>query len=145
MPLRIHEDIMVFYKSLPVYNPQKTKGHKRKVSSSEHKRNSKKTTNYGEHNLTSYDSTERYPTSIWKFPTDKQKSSIHPTQKPLKLIEELIKTYTNENGVVLDNVAGSGTTGEACLNLNRKYILIEKDLNFYNDILIRLKSISNIE
>ena len=60
MPLRIHEDILVFYKKLPVYNPQKTTGHTRKVSSSKHKLNSKKTTNYGNHGLTSYDSTERY-------------------------------------------------------------------------------------
>lgn len=127
MPLRCHEDIMVFYKSLPTYNPQKTTGHVRKVSSAKHKRNSKKTTNYGEHGLTSYDSTERYPKSIWKFATDKQKNSLHPTQKPVKLIEEIIKTYSNPGETVLDNTSGSGTLAEACINTNRNFIIIEKN------------------
>lgn len=98
MPMRIHEDMLVFYKKLPLYFPQKTIGHTRKVSSANHKRNSKKTTNYGEHGLTGYDSTERYPTSIWEFATDKQKIALHPTQKPLKLMEELVKTFTAVGG-----------------------------------------------
>lgn len=127
MPLRSHEDILVFYKQLPTYNPQKTTGHERKVSTANHKRNSKKTTNYGEHGLTTYDSTERYPKSVWRFSTDKQKSAFHPTQKPLKLIEELVKTYSNEGDLVLDNCAGSGTTGIACIGTNRNFILIEKE------------------
>lgn len=127
MPMRCHEDIMVFYKELPIYNPQKTTDHPRKVSTSFHKRNSKKTTNYGEHGLTSYDSTERYPRSVWKFKTDKQKSSLHPNQKPVKLIEEIVLTYSNEGNVVLDMCAGSGTTGEACRNTGRNFILIEKN------------------
>lgn len=127
MPMRSHEDILVFYKQLPTYNPQKTTGHERKVSTANHKRNSKKTTNYGEHGLTTYDSTERYPKSVWKFATDKQKSALHPTQKPLKLIEEIIKTYSNEGDLVLDNCAGSGTTGIACIETSRNFILIEKE------------------
>lgn len=131
MPLRSHEDILIFYKELPIYNPQKTQGHPRKVSSAHHKRNSKKTTNYGEHELTSYDSTERYPKSVWKFATDKQKSALHPTQKPLLLIKELIKTYSNENDLVLDNTSGSGTTGLACKELNRDYIMIDNDYENY--------------
>lgn len=122
MPMRIHEDIMVFYKSLPTYNPQKTTGHKRKVSTAEHKRNSAKTTNYGEHSLTSYDSTERYPTSIWEFATDKQKSSIHPTQKPVELCRYAIRTYTNEGDTVLDCCCGSGTIPLAAKLENRNYI-----------------------
>ena len=126
MPLRSHEDICVFYKSLPTYNPQKTTGHKRKVSSSEHKRNSKKTTNYGEHGLTSYDSTERYPKSVWKFPLDKQKSSLVPTQKPIKLLEEIIKTYSNEGDLVLDNTAASCGLAIAADNTNRNWICMEK-------------------
>ena len=140
MPLRDHEDMMIFYKKLPTYNPQKTTGHPRKVSTAEHKRDSKKTTNYGEHNLKTYDSTERYPKSVWKFKTDKQKSAIHPTQKPVALIEELIKTYTNEGETVLDNTAGSMTTGIACINTNRKYILIESDPEIYEKGLARLQS-----
>ena len=138
MPLRSHEDILVFYKSLPTYNPQKTTGHERKVSTANHKRNSKMTTDYGEHGLTTYDSTERYPKSVWKFATDKQKEALHPTKKPVKLIEELIKTYTNEGDLVLDNCAGSGTTGVAARNTGRDYILIEKDEKYFDIIQQRL-------
>lgn len=132
MPLRNHEDICVFYKKLPTYNPQKTTGHKRKVSTAEQKRGCKNTTDYGIHGLTTYDSTERYPKSVWKFAKDIQKSALHPTQKPLALIEELVKTYTNEGDIVLDNCMGSGTTGVACKNLNRKFIGIEVDENYFN-------------
>lgn len=127
MPLRSHEDILVFYKKLPVYNPQKTYGHERKVSTSHHKRNSKVTSNYGAHGLTTYDSCERYPKSVLKFPTDKQKSALHPTQKPVALFEYLIRTYTNEGEVVLDNCSGSGTTAIACINTGRDYICMEND------------------
>lgn len=133
MPLRSHEDILIFYKQLPTYNPQKTTGHERKVSTAKHKRNSKKTTNYGEHGLTSYDSTERYPKSVWRFATDKQKEAIHPTQKPILLIEELIKTFSNESEIILDNCMGSGTTIIACLNTNRRFIGIEKDEKIFNN------------
>lgn len=133
MPLRSHEDILVFYKSLPTYNPQKTTGHERKVSTATHKRNSKKTTNYGEHGLTTYDSTERFPKSVLKFATDKQKSAIHPTQKPVALFEYLIKTYTNEGETVLDNCSGSGTTAIACITTNRKYICIENDKEHFEN------------
>lgn len=143
MPLRSHEDMLVFYKQLPTYNPQKTTGHERKVSSSHHKRDSKKTTNYGEHGLTSYDSTERYPKSVWKFATDKQKSALHPTQKPILLLEELIKTYTNENDVVLDNTMGVASTNLACLKLNRKSIGIEKEKQYYDISVRRLSSYLN--
>jgi DNA modification methylase len=144
MPMRIHEDILIFYKNLPTYNPQKTIGHIRKVSTANHKRNSKKTTNYNEHGLTGYDSTERYPTSVLTFATDKQKSSLHPTQKPVTLLEYFIKTYTNEGDIVLDNVAGSGTTGIACENLNRQYILIEKELEYIKIIKNRINNINEI-
>ena len=118
MPLRSHEDILIFYRKLPVYHPQKTKGHPRKVSTALHKRNSKKATSYGEYGLVSYDSTERFPTSVWKFASDTQKTSIHPTQKPVALCEELIKTYSDEGATLLDNCAGSFTTAVACDNLN---------------------------
>ena len=123
MPLRKHEDICVFYKKLPTYNPQKTSGHPRKVSKTEHKRNSKKSTDYREYDFVSYDSTERYPTSIWKFPKDTQKSALHPTQKPVALIEEIIKTYTNPGDLVLDSAAGSCTTAVAAINTGTKLYL----------------------
>lgn len=138
MPLRSHEDLLVFYKKLPTYNPQKTTGHIRKVSTANHKINSKKTSNYGEHGLTTYDSTERYPKSVLKFATDKQKSALHPTQKPLALIEYLIATYSNEGETILDNCAGSGTTGLAAKNLNRNYIMIENDKVSYEICIERL-------
>lgn len=127
MPLRAHEDICVFYKKLPTYNPQMTTGHMRKVSKAEHKVNSKKTTDYGEHGLTTYDSTERYPRSVLTFPKDVQKSALHPTQKPVALIEYLIKTYTNPGDLVLDSCAGSMTLAIAAMNTRRDYICIEKD------------------
>ena len=85
MPLRAHEDILVFYKKLPTYNPQKTSGHPRKVSTAEHKRNSKMTEDYGKYKAKSYDSTERFPTSVLTFATDKQKCAAHGTQKPVAL------------------------------------------------------------
>lgn len=131
MPLRSHEDICVFYKKLPTYNPQKTVGHARKVSTAEHKRSSKQSTNYNEVNNYSYDSTERFPRSVLKFAKDIQKSALHPTQKPVALMEYLIKTYTNEGETVLDNCMGSGTTGVACKNLNRNFIGIELDKKYF--------------
>lgn len=131
-PLRIHEDICVFYKKQPTYNPQKTTGHKRKVSTAQHKRNSKKTTNYGEHDLRSYDSTERFPTSALRFATDKQKQALHPTQKPVALLEYLVKTYTNEDDLVLDNCMGSGSTGVACVNTGRRFIGIELNQCYFD-------------
>ena len=131
MPMRTHEDIMIFYKKLPTYNPQKTTGHQRKVSKAEHKTDCIKTSNYGEHNLSTYDSTERYPTSILTFKTDKQKCSLHPTQKPVALCEYLIRTYTNEGDLVLDNCMGSGTTAVACLNTGRSYVGFENDEEYF--------------
>lgn len=79
MPLRNHEDICVFYKKLPTYNPQKTTGNIRKISKAEHKIRCKNTLDYGEHGLTTYNSTERYPKSVLKFSKDIQTSAFHPT------------------------------------------------------------------
>lgn len=141
MPLRSHEDILVFYKNLPTYNPQKTTGHPRKTSTAKHKRNSKATTNYGDHDLTTYDSTERFPTSILKFKKDVQKSALHPTQKPVALCEYLIETYTNPGDTVLDNTAGSGTTGVASIKTGRRAILIEKDPEIYRVMVERLNEL----
>lgn len=132
MPMKAHENILVFYNKLPTYNPQKTKGHKRKVSKAEHKTNCKESDVYNKgQKLTSYDSTERYPRSVQLFSSDKQKSKLHPTQKPLPLIEFFIKTYTNEGDLILDNTCGSGTTGLGAKNLNRNYIMMEKDELIY--------------
>lgn len=130
MPLRAHEDICVFYKSLPAYHPQMSTG-PRKISTAEHKRNSKKSTDYRSHQLCSYDSDKRYPRSVLKFPKDIQKSAIHPTQKPVALIEYLIRTYTDPGNLILDPCAGSMTTAIAALKTGRKYICIEKDKEIF--------------
>lgn len=127
MPLRNHEDICVFYKKLPTYNPQKSSGRTRKVSTVKHKESCRKTTNYGNYDFTDYDSTQRFPVSVLKFPKDTQKSALHPTQKPIALCEWLIKTYTNKGDCVLDSCMGSGSVGIAAIECERNFIGIEKD------------------
>ena len=119
MPLRGHEQILIFYKKLPIYNPQMTDGRPYKAN-----RSGRTSINYQDTKLTSgiYDG-KRYPISVIKFQRDKEK--LHPTQKPLALFEYLIKTYTNENDLVLDNCMGSGTTAVACKQTNRRYIGFE--------------------
>lgn len=136
-PMRNHEIISVFYKRQCTYNPQKTAGHPRKVTS---RSKNLQTEVYGFMNKDyQYDSTERYPRSIQVFSTDTQNSSIHPTQKPVSLCEYLIRTYSNENDIVLDNCMGSGTTGIASINSNRKFIGIEKNEAYFNEAMKRLK------
>lgn len=121
-PLKAHENILVFYKKAPIYNPIKTKGHKR-VSRKEHKTKCMQSSNYGKQMHTKdYCSEERYPRSVLRFKLDKQTNNLHPTQKPVALLRYFIKTYTNEDHIVLDNCIGSGTTGEACFFENRKFI-----------------------
>ena len=137
MPMKATENVMIFYKQSPLYNPQKTEGHERKISSAAHKRNSIKTEVYGQHNLTSYDSTERYPRNILKFATDKQRLALHSTQTPESLIEYFIKTYTNEGDTILDPCRGVNGVGVCADRLNRKAILIEKEPKFFNMGLIR--------
>lgn len=123
MPMSAHENILVFYKKLPTYNPQMTSGHKRKVAT-----RTKQSEVYGkESGQQHYDSTERYPTSVQTFAKDIQTSKWLPTQKPLELIKWLIKTYSNEGDLVLDPTMGSGTVGIACDHLNRRFIGMEKD------------------
>lgn len=128
-PMRNHELISVFYRKQPTYNPQKTKGHPKKIS---FRGNHLQTDVYGEmKNNYRYESTERYPRSILEFSTDTQNSSLHPTQKPVSLCQYLIKTYTNEGDTVLDNCMGSGTTGVAAVSLKRKFIGIELNEQYF--------------
>lgn len=131
MPMKAHENILVFYKKLPTYNPQKTTGHTPVHSYTKHQDDG---SNYGKTliGISGGGSTERYPRSVQVFKTDKQKEALHPTQKPVDLLEYLIKTYTNENETVLDNCMGSGSTGVACINTNRNFIGIELDDNYFN-------------
>ena len=123
MPLKSHENILVFYKTKPTYNPQMTKGTPYGGFKSE---TSTIGEVYGKAKSVHRNNPEgtRYPKTILKF---KQEKGLHPTQKPVPLMEYLIKTYTNEGDVVLDSTMGSGTTGVACLNTSRKFIGIEKD------------------
>lgn len=129
-PMRNHETVSVFYRKQCTYNPQKTQGHSLKKS---FRAKHLQTDVYGEmKNDYLYESTDRYPRSIQVFSTDTQNSSLHPTQKPVALFEYLVKTYTNEGEIVLDNCIGSGTTAIACINTNRHYIGFESGKNYYD-------------
>lgn len=133
MPLKAHENILVFYQSLPFYNPQKTSHHNSAHNSRKYATIINNSQIYGKltKDIFNGGSTERYPRSILTFQSDKQKNYILPTQKPVKLMEYFIKTYTAENKTVLDSFMGSGTVGIACINTNRNFIGIEKDDNNY--------------
>jgi DNA modification methylase len=129
-PMRNHEIVSVFYKKQCSYYPIKTNGHKNKVS---YRSGNMNTDVYGKMNKDyKYESTERFPRSIQVFSTDTQNSSFHPTQKPVALLEYLIKTYTKEGDTVLDFCMGSGSTGVACINTNRNFIGIEKDSKYFS-------------
>lgn len=134
MPLRSHEDICVFYKKLPTYNPQFTEGeplHSRGKLLNEQKNN-----NYGFFDVSKAPiragETKKYPKSIIRFSRPPSSTMLHPTQKPVELLEYLIKTYSNENDTVLDNCMGVGSTGVACKNTNRHFIGIELDEKYFN-------------
>ncbi len=133
-PLRTHEMIYLFYKKLPIYNPQMVQG----VPYIKKAKQRTKLSQFGElvsnglNNLTGL----RYPKSILTFANGNNKN-IHPTQKPNDLLEWLIKTYSNENDTVLDFTMGSGSTGLACKNLNRNFIGIEMDKEFFDNCLVQ--------
>ena len=126
-PLKAHENILVFYKKLPKYNPQKTNNHKPMNEYIKYLKTQNKTKVYRHCNteLSGGGNTDRYPRSVQVFPRDTQTSSIHDTQKPLALIEYIIKTYTDEGDWVHDSCIGSGVILEACKNLNRNCIGFE--------------------
>lgn len=132
MPLRQHINISVFYKRLPTYNPQKTYGHK---PVNKFKKHSSDGSNYGKTTIGTEGggNTDRYPTTVIDIPytTIKNKDRIHSTQKPVELIEWLIKTYSNTGDTVLDFASGGCTTAVAALNTERKFICIEKDKVIY--------------
>ena len=137
-PLNDYEIISVFYKHQCTYNPQKTKAEKvykrgfikRKTSSD----------CYGKQtDFIQEDDGMRYPKRIIYFNNNQTNIQIHPTQKPVELLEYLIKTYSNEGDLILDNCSGSGTTAVACHNLKRRFICIEKDKEYYEKSIERLK------
>lgn len=125
MPLRAHEDILVFYKKLPTYNPQKTEGEPYRMT-----RGSASDIYQGKDLHETVSDGGRHPLSWKVFKRDKSK--VHPTQKPVALMEYLIKTYTNEGETVLDFTMGSGSTGVACANTSRNFIGIELDQGYFD-------------
>ena len=135
-PMKYHEDIAVFYKKLPTYNPimrEGEKSHRSKPSSSYN--NITGTVTNGEANT----SRIKFPSSIIKVKSTDSTRNLHPTQKPVALFEYLIKTYTNEGETVLDNCMGSGTTAIACINTGRNYIGFELDETYHAKSLERIK------
>ena len=125
-PLKSHEDICVFYKRKPTYNKQYWYSKPYKLT-----KNGSLSDNYGDRKTAYTESKDgkRNPLSILSFPRDNKK--LHPTQKPVALLEYLIKTYTNEGETVLDNCMGSGSTGVACINTNRNFIGYELDEKYF--------------
>ena len=133
-PLKKHESISVFYKKQPTYNPQGL------IEYNKQNKRGSMGDNWYEMNSNSYiQKYTNYPTGILEYPYDKNK--FHPTQKPVALLEYLIKTYTNEGDLVLDFTCGSGSTGVACLNTNRNFIGIELDEKYFKIAKERMENI----
>lgn len=122
MPMKNHENVLVFYKKLPTYNPQMTKG------TPYTQKSGRSSSNYNPQvTVITENSGERYPLSVQTFKSEK---GLHPTQKPTELFEYLIRTYTNEGEIVLDNCMGSGTTAIAAVRNNRKFIGFELEREY---------------
>ena len=137
-PLRSHEFVLVFAKTLKntVYNPQKTKG-----TAYIRRCQSEKTFHYSniKERIATVNKGDRFPTDVLKFKNGKGgQNNYHPTEKPLDLIKYLVKTYSNENQLILDPFAGSGTLALACLETNRRYICIEKDDEYFETMTNRI-------
>ena len=140
MPLKSHENVLVFYNKLPTYNPQMIQGkaHSRGGTGRQSK-------NYG-----SYSSTKRftsnmyYPRDVIKVNWQKSTKGLHPTQKPVSLCEYFIKTYSNKGDIILDPFIGSGTTAVAAINTERKYIGFEQDDKYFEVAKNRLEKLTNI-
>lgn len=136
MPMRNHEHILVFYKSLPTYNPimqvgrMRDKGRKSEWTSE----------NYGSYKPQISRNDKYHPESVISISNgDRTKESDHPTQKPVKLFQYLIETYSNENDLVLDNCIGSGTTAIACIESKRNFIGIESNSKYFNSACKRIE------
>lgn len=139
MPMKAHENVLVFYRKLPTYNPQMTGGHKPmnavlpkdNIPEPEKKRNY----NHIDQRLGNPGGgTTRYPRDVLRFPVINNDDPLkfHPTQKPVPMIEYFIKTYSNEGDTVLDNCMGSGSTCVAAYNTDRNYVGIEMSEEYFN-------------
>ena len=137
-PLRAHESIAVFYRKPPTYNPQMTQGEAYNKGTAK-----RETEVYGSQRAVEVKSDgERYPRTVQYFVTAEKEGKLHPTQKPIALTEYCVKTFSNPGDVILDNTMGSGTTGVACVNLDREFIGIEKDKEYFD---IAVERISEAE
>lgn len=141
-PLRVTENISVFYRKQCTYNPQKFKGkpcHKRgsKVGSDLTSMNT-----YGNTKYVETVGDMKFPLNLITFDKVHPSQTVHPTQKPVELMKYLVNTYTNEGDIVLDFCAGSGSTGVACRELNRKFIGIEKEQKYYDIMVKRLQELN---
>ncbi len=136
------ETISVFYKNQPTYNPQMVKyDGKPRTNKVKNGKLGKLIDDNNDKYVKEYvDTGYRYPTQVWKFKRDTLTSNLHPTQKPVSLLEELIKTFSNEGDIVLDNCMGSGSTGVACINTNRNFIGIELNEKYFNIATKRINS-----
>jgi site-specific DNA-methyltransferase (adenine-specific) len=125
MPLRRHESVLVFGKGRVTYNPQMTKGKMK------NKRGYSHSSCYGTYGIQANWNDDYYPTSVIEISNANQSAKLHETEKPVALMEYLVKTYTNPGDLVLDNTFGSCSTGEACLKTGRRFIGIEKDPEYF--------------
>ncbi|QDX95853.1 site-specific DNA-methyltransferase [Brevibacillus laterosporus] len=133
MPLRSHEDLCVFYKKLPLYNPQMVEGdecHSRGKAVGKSQEDFSRNTNYGQFQAVNTKGNLKYPKSILTFKKPHPSTTQHPTQKSVECIEWLIRTYTNEGDIVLDNCIGSGTTAEAAINTKRSFLGFETEYKY---------------
>lgn len=130
MPMKVHESIYVFYKHLPTYHPQMRTGFKPYTRKGKSKPSSNYYDSYSGYLPKGQPDGKRFPIDIITFSNDHNKTN-HPTQKPVDLLQYLIKTYTNEGMTVLDNTMGSGSTGVAAVNLNRNFIGMELDEDYF--------------
>lgn len=133
MPMKVHENVLIFYDTLPTYNPQFTKGDPYVGHCDGH------SSNYGyQAGAVVVNEGIRYPHDIIEFTSEMD--TIHPTQKPVDLLRYLVLTYTNEGDTVLDNCMGSGTTAVACIKEKRHFIGFEKDETYWKKAVQRVKN-----
>lgn len=135
VPMKNHENILVFYQEHPTYNPQMRKGEPYKC------KQGSASTNYANKNtdVVTISNGERYPLTILRF--DRDRDAFHPTQKPVALIADLIRTYTNEGDTILDNCMGSGTTAVACIKEKRHFIGFELNKEYYDKACLRIDAV----